>query len=190
MIDLPAMNTDRDVVTISDKHSKIIDNFIYDEAFHFPLLVSKKGVSLERIDFNRRTNDLTNWNSASETVRFATPSYQNSQYLKVEMGSGFYISNPLFSPDNDGYYDVLNISYELAETTNIANVYVYDSDGRLVRHLIKNQPLTQQGTFSWEGITDGLEKASIGIYVIYIEVFDFSGKVRTHKLGCTLASKL
>ena len=190
MIDLPAMNTDRDVVTISDKHSKIIDNFIYDEAFHFPLLVSKKGISLERIDFNRRTNDRTNWNSASETVRFATPSYQNSQYLKVEMGSGFYISNPLFSPDNDGYYDVLNISYELTETTNIANVYVYDSDGRLVRHLIKNQPLTQQGTFSWDGMTDGLEKASIGIYVIYIEVFDFSGKVRTHKLGCTLAGKL
>jgi len=190
MKNLPAMNTDRDVVTISDKYSKMIDNFIYDEAFHFPLLVSKKGVSLERIDFNRNTNDRTNWNSASETVRFATPSYQNSQYLKAENGSGFYISNPLFSPDNDGYFDVLNISYQLKETTNIANVYIHDSQGGLVRHLIKNQPLTQQGTFSWDGITDGLEKASIGIYIIYIELFDFSGKVSTHKLSCTLAGKL
>ena len=190
VIDLPSMNTTDDVVTLSDTGMHVIDNFKYTSKMHFPLLVSTKGVSLERIDFNRPTNDKTNWNSAAEAVGFATPAYRNSQYLQADGGSGVSISQPLFSPDNDGYQDVLNISYKLDEVGKAANVYVYDSKGRQVRHLIKNEQLAQEGTFSWNGINDENEKAQIGIYVIYVELFNLSGKVNKYKLSCTLAGKL
>jgi hypothetical protein len=190
VVDLPSMNTTDDVVTLSDANFTVIDNFKYTSKMHFPLLVSTKGVSLERIDFNRSTNDRTNWNSASEGVGFATPAYRNSQYLQADGGSGVSIPNPLFSPDNDGYNDVLNISYQLDEPGKAANVYIYDSRGRQVRHLIRNEQLAQDGTLSWNGINDDNEKAPIGIYVVYVELFNLSGKVNKYKLSCTLAGKL
>jgi hypothetical protein len=184
------MNTDDDVVTLSDANFNVIDNFKYTAKMHFPLLVTTKGVSLERIDFNRPTNDKTNWNSAAEAVGFATPAYRNSQYLQADGGSGVTIPNPLFSPDNDGYNDVLNISYKLDEPGKAANVYIYDSKGRQVRYLIRNEQLAQDGTLSWNGINDDNEKAPIGIYVVYVELFNLSGKVNKYKLSCTLAGKL
>jgi hypothetical protein len=188
--DLPTINADADVITLSDNSGTVIDNFKYNSKFHFPLLVSTKGVSLERIDFNRPTNDRSNWNSAAEAVGFGTPAYRNSQYLKADGGSGITITNPLFSPDNDGYNDVLNISYTLNEPGKAANVYIYDSKGRQVRYLIKNEQLAQDGTFSWNGVNDENEKAAIGIYVVYVELFNVSGKVNKYKLSCTLAGKL
>ena len=97
---LPTMSSDAGVVTLTDTNALVIDNFKYTSKMHFPLLVSTKGVSLERIDFNRATNDKTNWNSASENVGFATPAYRNSQYMQADGGSGVTIPNPLFSPDN------------------------------------------------------------------------------------------
>lgn len=187
---LPTLSNDDDVVTLSDAGGQVIDNLKYTSKMHFPLLVSTTGVSLERIDFNRPTNDKTNWNSAAEGVGFATPAYRNSQYLQANGGSGFTISNPLFSPDNDGYNDVLNISYKLDNAGKAANIYIYDSKGRLVRHLVRNEQLATDGTVSWNGINDDNEKAPIGIYVVYIELFDFSGKVNKYKLSCTLAGKL
>lgn len=190
VIDLPSMNTDADVVTLSDKNGLIIDNVIYSNQMHFPLLVNTKGVSLERIDFNRASNDKTNWNSASENVGFATPAYQNSQYLQSDGGSGFSLMNPLFSPDNDGYNDVLTIRYTLNENGKIGNIYVFDNKGRPIKHLMRNQPLTQEGAISWNGMNDDNEKAAIGNYLIYIEIFDLSGKLNRYKLICTLAGKL
>ena len=190
IIDLPSMNIDDDVVTLSDKNMNVIDNLKYTSKMHFPLLVSTKGVSLERIDFNRPTNDKTNWNSASENVGFATPAYRNSQYLQTDGGSGVSIPNPLFSPDNDGYNDVLNISYKLIETGIAANIFIYDSKGRQIRHLVKNEQLSMDGVISWNGINDNNEKAPIGIYVVYVELFNLSGKINKHKLSCTLAGKL
>ncbi len=188
--DLPSMNNDADVVTLSDKNMVVIDNLKYTEKMHFPLLVDVDGVSLERIDFNRTTNDKTNWNSASEGVGFATPAYRNSQYLQADGGSGVSIPNPLFSPDNDGYNDVLNISYKLNEAGIAANIFIYDNKGRQVRHLIKNEQLSMDGVISWNGINDNNEKAPIGIYVVYVELFNLSGKINKHKLSCTLAGKL
>lgn len=187
---LPSISNSDDVITLSDSNGVVIDNFIYHVKYHFPLLVSTKGVSLERIDFNRPTNDRTNWNSASEGVGFATPGYKNSQYLQADGGSGFSIPNPLFSPDNDGYFDVLNITYKINDPGKVANVFIYDSRGRLIRHLTKNEQLASDGVISWNGINDDNEKAAIGIYVVYIELFDLKGKLNKYKLSCTLAGKL
>lgn len=188
--DLPGMNIDADVVTLATKAGTVIDNFSYTSKMHFPLLVSTKGVSLERIDFNRPTNDRRNWNSAAESAGFGTPGYRNSQYLRANGGSGVTIPEPLFSPDNDGYNDVLNITYKLDEPGKAANVYIYDSKGRQVRYLVRNEQLPQDGVFTWNGVNDDNEKAPIGIYIVYVELFNLSGNVNTYKLVCTLAGKL
>jgi hypothetical protein len=169
----------------------IIDNFIYYDNMQFALLSVTKGISLERVDFNRQTQDRSNWHSAAEAVGFATPGYQNSQYNDAgTTDDAIEITPEIFSPDEDGYNDILNINYHFDTPGFVANVNVYDSNGRLERRLIHNQLLGINGTFSWDGINDEREKSRIGIYIIYLEVFNLTGSVKHYKKTCVLASKL
>lgn len=189
MANLPTMNDDGGTVCLSTA-TDIIDNFKYYDNMHFGLLTSTEGISLERIDFDRPTQDRTNWHSAAEAV-FATPAYKNSQYSDAgETESAIEVTPEIFSPDEDGVNDVVNINYHFDTPGFTANVTVYDSKGRIVKHLIQNELLGVKGTFSWDGINDDREKARIGIYIFYFEVFDLSGTVKHYKKTCVLAGKL
>jgi flagellar hook assembly protein FlgD len=145
---------------------------------------------LERIDYNRPSNDNTNWHSAAEDVGFATPGYENSQYKKVEITDGISISPETFSPDNDGVDDVLNISYQFAEAGYVANIVIYDAKGRLIKNLLLNELLGTKGTFSWDGINENNEKAAIGIYIIYFEAFKLNGETKKFKKTGVLGGHL
>ncbi|HEY1038657.1 MAG TPA: lamin tail domain-containing protein, partial [Bacteroidia bacterium] len=189
-VNIPAMNTTDDIVVIADINGNEIDKVIYNDNMHFALLNDAKGVSLERIDFNRPSTDKTNWNSASANVGFGTPAYRNSQYLQSTATGTFSVDPEIFSPDNDGYNDVVTINYEVTEPGLAGNITIYDSKGVLIKRLVKNENLATKGSYSWNGITEQNEKAPIGIYIIYFETFSISGKVEKHKLTCVLAGKL
>ncbi len=178
-------------VLITDNHDNRIDRFYYSDDFQFPLLNDPEGVSLERISFNRPTQDTTNWHSAAEAVGFATPAYENSQHAEViDDGSEVSVSPEIFSPDNDGNDDVVNINYHFGEPGYIANLKIFDSKGREMIHLVKNELLGINGTFTWDGITKENEKARVGIYVAYLEIFNEKGVVKKFKKPIVLASKL
>lgn len=187
---LPAYNNEEGHVYLLNNLNQPVDNFNYNEDMHFSLLNDVKGVSLERIDYNRPSNDNTNWHSAAEDVGFATPGYENSQYQKVEITDGISISPETFSPDNDGVDDVLNISYQFAEAGYVANIVVYDAKGRLIKNLLLNELLGTKGTFSWDGINENNEKAAIGIYVIYFEAFKLDGETKKFKKTGVLGGHL
>jgi len=190
IVDLPSMNIDAGTVCLSTT-TDVIDHLVYYENMHFALLNSTKGVSLERIDFNRPTNDRTNWHSAAKDVGYATPAYKNSQYIDAgETESPIAITPELFSPDEDGYNDVVNINYNFDQPGFVANITIYDSKGRLVKYLVRNELLGTSGTFSWDGISEEKEKARIGIYIVFVEVFDLSGNVKKYKKTCVVAGKL
>lgn len=189
IVDLPTMNvTSGTFCLLNGTH--IIDVFIYYETMQFPLLNITKGVSLERINFDRPTHDRTNWHSASETVGFATPANQNSQYHNTEeTDNAIQIAPPIFSPDQDGLNDIVNINYHFDTPGLIANITIYDSKGRSVKQLLRNELLGITGTFSWDGVNENREKEKIGIYIIFVEVFDLTGKVKHYKRTCVLAGK-
>ena len=191
LADMPVLKVDQGTIVLSDIGATIIDLFTYTSSMHFPLLNDTKGISLERIDFNRETNDKTNWHSAAGIAGFATPAYENSQYHHSrETNETIHVSPEIFSPDNDGFNDVVTINYIFNSPGFTANVIIYDAKGRLVRRLLRNELIGVKGEFSWDGITDNIEKASIGIYVIYIEVFSLDGKVESFKKTCVLGAKL
>lgn len=191
MSSMPAFNNESGNIILITNKNELSDQFDYNENMHFPLLNSKKGVSLERIDFYRQTNDPTNWQSAAESVGFATPGFKNSQYLPSDYSGGEITLDPIiFSPDNDGYQDVLNINYKFDQTGYVGNITIYDSNGRLVKKLMQSELLGSSGTISWNGINENNERATIGIYIIYFEVFDLNGKVLKYKKSCVLASQL
>ncbi|MBM3159873.1 MAG: hypothetical protein FJZ66_00945, partial [Bacteroidetes bacterium] len=149
------------------------------------------GVSLERIDPKGESSSSFNWHSAAEDIGFATPGRVNSQFLSAISNGTLTLTNDVFSPDNDGFEDILQISYEMNEAGLLGKASIFDDRGRMVRTLYSNELLGYKGTFTWDGLTDKQVKASIGVYVILFEAFSTKGGVIFNtKRAVTLAGKL
>jgi hypothetical protein len=176
-----------------DSTDATIDEFYYTEKMHISLLNSNKGVSLERINPLRPANENANWFSASQVAGFATPTYQNSQYSSSGSADNqqvISISPEVFSPDGDGVDDVLFVDYVMPDFDYVANVYIYDVAGRLVRELYKNVLLGKDGRLMWDGVNQQGTLARIGIYVIVMEAHSQSGKTQVYKKTAVLGAKL
>ena len=168
----------------------IIDEFEYHEDMHHSLLTNTKGVSLEKINLYG-SNDAENWHSAASSVNYGTPGYENSQYLEAQTTQkSFELYQEIFSPDNDGFEDVLQINYLMDEPGYMLNAVVYDSRGREVRKLAQNELLGIEGSIFWNGENEHHEKASLGIYILLFEYFDLEGNVKNEKLSVVLGGKL
>jgi Lamin Tail Domain len=193
---LPAWNEKEGKIYLAF-NSKILDSLKYTKSFFNPLLPnSYDGVSLERINPNKPTNDKSNWQSAAATVGYGTPAYRNSQYLEdppsVSKASEevFTIPKPTFSPDDDGFEDYLLLHYKLDKAGAFAKVSVFDVKGHLVKKWIDNEPLATEGDLKWDGETDEIIKAPIGIYIIYIELITPTGEVQAFKKTISLTTRL
>lgn len=170
---------------------EVLDEFYYEETWHFPLIRDRNGVSLERIDFDGPTQDRDNWFSAASTVGYGTPAYRNSQFRVFEPFDGVWESDPeSFSPDGDGYNDQLFIRYRLTGPGYAAHVRIFDSRGRLVRYLANNVLLETEGHLVWDGTADDTRKVPIGIYVIQVELVNPNGQSKAYKLRCVVAGRM
>jgi hypothetical protein len=188
--ELPSYNNDSGSVYLI-YNSEIIDKVSYLDAWHFDLLDNTDGVSLERIDPNGDSDSKFNWHSAAEDIGFATPGKINSQYLPAISNGDVTFNDDIFSPDNDGYQDILQITFNLTSPGLLGKAQIYDDRGRLVRTIFSNELLGTSGTFSWDGTTDQQVKASIGVYALVFEVFSTDGGVFFVKQKAfTLAGKL
>jgi flagellar hook assembly protein FlgD len=96
----------------------------------------------------------------------------------------------VFSPDNDGYNDVVTFSILLEKGGFVGNIRIYNSNGGPVRHLMQNMLLGNEARMSWDGIDDDGTKAPIGIYVVMFEAYDTEGNVIGGKTSCVLAHPL
>ena len=185
---MPTFPDNEGTVVITDPQLNSIDELRYSESMQFALLNNVEGISLERINSEWPTNDPGNWHSAAEDAGYATPGYENSQQKLSEQTSPEFVVEPeVFSPDNDGKDDILLIKYTLPDPGNVTNITVFDAKGLLVRHVARNAILGTSGVFTWDGLDENHRKASMGIYVVFIETFDLNGKTRKIKKNCVLA---
>ena len=186
---LPSMPNDSGRLALLDKHLFIIDQMNYNDTMQFSLLTSSEGVSLERIDYDGSSLTPNKWHSAAQTVGFATPAYKNSQYndFSTDDNKTVTLSSDIFSPDNDGYEDLLKIHFHLTTTDNIGTIYIFTLKGFLVRHLLTNQTLAGDATIVWDGLNDSRQKIRPGIYILFVEIYDLSGNIQHYKLPVTVA---
>lgn len=192
-VDLSSMPTLDDksstIVLQNDTFGKI-DEFAYAASMHLPTLKNLEGISLERTNPNSPTYLPGVWHSAAESAGYGTPGYQNSQYLTDTVASSsIVLSDDIFSPDNDGYNDVLQISYQFNKTACRMQVFIFDSSGRLVRRLLNNELLGTAGSFSWDGTSDAGKLCNVGMYVIFVRTVWDDGLVKEYKRSCVLAIK-
>jgi hypothetical protein len=188
--DIPTYTNDSATVILIDNNNLVLDRVHYDEDYHFELLSTNKGKALERISFTADSDSPDNWHTASELVEWGTPGYENSQFIDANAVGDITITTPIFSPDNDGYQDVMILSYQFTNPDNVMDVQVYDSEGRLIRELKDNFYPGTNGILNWDGINDEGTKAQSGAYVLLIIVFDLDGNRTVYKEVVVLATRL
>ncbi len=186
---LPSLNDDKGTVVLTTVNGNILDELQYSDKWQFALLNYQEGVSLERINPDGATQDSLNWHSAASTVGFGTPAYLNSQYKNPQGDNSFTVDPPIFSPDQDGFNDVVSVLYNFDKPGYVANVSIFNESGLQIRTLVQNALLEQKGFFNWDGITDAKLRAQIGAYIIFFEYFDLTGAVHHEKKICVLAGK-
>ena len=187
----PGYPDNEGTVVLLDDSLTVLDEFKYSEKMHHPLIEDYEGVSLERLSYEVPASVISNWHSAASTVGFATPGYANSQHRDEALPKENIVLDPeVFSPNNDGYNDRLLIHYQLEEPGYSANVKVYDSMGRLVNQLVKNELLAQEGEWHWDGEKADNTRPGLGIYIVLVELFDMQGNVRKFRKTCTLTDRL
>lgn len=187
---MPSFNDDEGDVIILNAQGNIIDELKYDEKWHFKLIDNREGVALERIDYNAQTQNQDNWHSAATSVGYGTPTYKNSQYrLDLQVQGTITVSPEIVSPDNDGMDDFATVDYNFPSPGYVANITIFDANGRPVRYLQRNALCGIRGNFRWDGLGEKFQKLPVGIYVIYTEVFNLEGKKKQFKNTIVLARK-
>lgn len=178
----PSFNDDNGDVIILNEQGKIVDELLYSEKWHFKLIDNNEGVALERIDYNAPTQNQDNWHSAATSVGYGTPTYKNSQYrIDLQVQGDIKLSPEIISPDNDGMDDYATIDYNFPSPGYVANISIFDANGRLVRYLQRNALCGIKGYFRWDGLGEKSQKLPVGIYIIYTEVFNLDGKKKQFK---------
>ena len=187
---MPSFNDDEGDVIILNAQGNITDELKYDEKWHFKLIDNRESVALERIDYNAPTQQESNWHSAATSVGYGTPTYKNSQYrIDLQVQGEITVTPEIVSPDNDGLDDFATIDYSFPSPGYVANITIFDANGRTVRYLQRNALCGIKGNFRWDGLGEKFQKLPVGIYVMYTEVFNLAGKKKQFKNTIVLARR-
>jgi hypothetical protein len=188
---MPSFPDDKGDVILLNLQGAVVDEVKYLDDWQFALIANPDGVSLERIDPDGTSQEATNWHSAASTAGYGTPTYKNSQYKILQsINATIEITPKVFSPDNDGRDDIATIQYKTTEPGYVANITIYDANGRPVRNVVKNATLGLQGYWVWDGLDDKKLKLPVGTYIVFTEIFNLNGKKESFKNVVVLARQL
>jgi hypothetical protein len=188
---LPSYNDDEGIVILMNTSLLELERFHYKDDFHFPFLSDPEGVSLELISPRGKVSDSSNWHSAAYTSGNATPCKINSQYYDdINDGSSWFQLTPeLFSPDNDGYHDVLGLTCTPPKPGYMVGLSIYNEYGIPIRKLTEQELIGNEGTWIWNGLSDENTLQQAGIYIALLEMFHIDGDVRKIKKAFVLAKR-
>jgi hypothetical protein len=191
---LPSMADDEGNITILNPALEVLDALTYSDEWHSSLLSDENGVSLERLRADAATQNQGNWFSAATAAGYGTPTGPNSQNRQdiptPEEDAFFQLVEGKVSPDGDGFQDVLELSYTTDRAGYVAQLRIFDAQGRPVAQTNKLELLAGAGTVIWDGTTTDGKRARIGIYVLMVELFTPQGETVQEKHPFVVAGDL
>ncbi|MDC3406231.1 hypothetical protein OAZ27_00890 [Bacteroidia bacterium] len=180
---IPPMNNTEGILSLYQSDI-LLDSVHYHEDQHFNLLSDYNGVSLERISYDDKGSSSNNWHSASSTVRYATPGYQNSQYTNVSLPlNPFELNSSKISPDGDNHEDFLILKYQMDKLGYVLNGYIYTLYGFQVHHPFNNLLISREGNLKWNGTDSNGIKLPVGSYILLIEAFNETSEIIKKKIA-------
>ena len=175
-VNLPVFPDDEGEVIWLNETDDSIDFFSYTQSMHHPLLESKEGVSLERVNAHDPSQWLQNWQSASTSSGGATPGYANSQAESGESGGWLSIEPHSISPGTDGYRNYANIRYAFPKPGGSLRLDIFSLQGNWICSLQPSGPADARGICTWNGTDANLQPVSTGLYLIVAEFFHPDGE--------------
>lgn len=173
---LPSMPNESGTIEVLSATGDRLDAVTYTSFMHSPFIRDSRGVSLERINPHRPSDEEANWTSASEKVGWGTPGAENSNTVKSELLGEFSLSPDVLRPNANGYDDVLHVHYNLKESGAIGTLSIFTASGQEVSAPYRYTLLQTNGVLSWDGRTNRSYIVAPGLYVAVLEVSTPSGK--------------
>ncbi len=184
---IPSMTDDKGHVVLFNKELDKIDEVTYNEKMHSSLLSGYEGVALEKTNPLYISEERGNWHSATETFGWGTPGAPNSIFIEVPVTSDEVIfSSAKITPDNDGIEDLLVIRLNLAGAGSVVSATVFDETGSYINRIAENLLAGPEATLIWDGTADDGTSVRTGIYIVFITLYDETGKTRQWKKVCTV----
>ncbi|MFH0757311.1 MAG: lamin tail domain-containing protein [Bacteroidota bacterium] len=156
-------------IYLCDRSGNTVDRAGFNDQLHMEGMNDTRGISLERIAWDRSGLDPVNWHSAASIRGYATPGTPNSQcdpdFQSLEM---LEVEPKVFSPDNDGYEDLLGISLGSMEQGSVIRLWITDLAGNLIKELANNHIAGPVARYTWNGEDDRGSLVNEGFYVIHL----------------------
>ncbi len=173
-------------VAVATTSGTVLDQVSYSAEWHHPQLTDEHNVSLERIDPMGDSNSPHTWHSASHSSGYNTAGWQNSQSVSQStdsLNACFSLRENSFSPDNDGFNDLLLIDYSMPEAGYLLTAHLYTRSGARLGTIYNNQLIGTVGTLHWDGILPSTATLpEPGLYIILLTA--------THPTNSTITQKL
>jgi hypothetical protein len=151
--------------------------FTYHENMHHPMIKDPKGVSLERFSTLLAVDHPSNWHSASAYIGFASPGLKNSNAFDESNSLIFDVNPRIFAPNNPLGSNFTTIKLNLSQLGCIGSIYIFQSDGQMIKEICKNDIWGSEVIYTWDGTNAKGSFVRSGIYLVLIHYFDPSGKV-------------
>lgn len=169
---LTGLHNSSGIIYLTDRAGNVVDLAVYNDEMHMELLEDPGGISLERVSVNRSGSDADNWHSAASLEGYATPGRRNSQALQEEEGDRRLEVEPeVFSPDNDGSNDLLEITISTGGSDWVIGLLITDVHGKRVRVLANNHLAGPSITYTWDGEGETGSMQPMGFYVIHARAY-------------------
>lgn len=180
-VNLPSLPNSGATIRILNTDRELVAESPYSDDMHSQLIYNTKGVSLTVNCIDCSSKNLI---SSSSVDAYATPSYFSES---LELTEDEYTLTPkVFSPDNDGIDDILEINYKSSIGEHSANIRIYNSQGREVAIIANNEYVAETGEFTWNGRNKHGGLCNTGVYIVVFELYSERGGKAHKKLACTL----
>ena len=169
---MPSMPDDEGSIDLIDNKRDTIDHFYYNDDMHSAILADTEGVSLERINPDENT-----WHSGNASAGYATPGYLNSNSRPT------FISEKEITvvPEVVQPQSFSQIFYAFDQGGMVVNASIIDVEGRVIKTIVSNETIGPEGSFQWNGDSDDGGIVRAGYYMLWFQVFDMEGRVRTFR---------
>lgn len=165
---LSGLKNSSGTIYLTDRAGQVVDLAAYSDEMHMELLHDPRGISLERVSAMQPGSDPDNWHSAASIAGYATPGRENSQSLAVSSSDLLLDVLPeVFSPDNDGYEDLLEIIVATGGNDWVIGLIITDLQGNRIRVLANNHLAGPTVRYVWDGEGEDGSIQPMGFYVIH-----------------------
>jgi hypothetical protein len=155
---------------LTGRAGEVLDKFCYHDSLHHDMVGVTTGVALERIHSGTCMALSQCWTSAAASVNYGTPGSRNSQdrLLEHDRTAVLGLYPEVFSPDNDGFEDMMEISLPEGDQQMLIDICITDTDGVRVRDIIFRGIRGTSDTFYWDGQDNSGRIVLPGIYVVHV----------------------